>query len=585
MVDTGKRKRSSSVREVAQLKQHSSSPPSTPAPRSRSRSPSIPTTFDYNRPLPTLPELQRNDLPKDWYRSIAESGLMEESLRRSREKWLSEDDPVFVKFWTKPLKKRIVNEKTNPPKDIMTKIGDCELIVQPHVFEIRLYGVKETQPPPPPPPPPPLLSKPQQQSQPIQPQEPQTLLRPFQVGKSPQDAIIPSGTENTESFKPVQPLQPPQPPQPPQPLLQPVPQPAPPSLLPPAPLYQAPLQAPQAIAHPQQPQQQHQPPKLQHQQPQQQPQPAQQLLQTPHKLSQAPYTAIPGPLAPTPKLSNIPSQIQTPLPPPINAPVPPPPVNPYQTSQRAPVTYAALPPPPASQRPAYMVPGGPLPHPSLHRPGAPSPYTHQKPLINAVIPAANQNGQSNQINHQHNITQAQHVATPSVPVPLKPQPAEVSRAAPEIVPAHRIAQNPMSSSHEHRPTQTALPVPVTAVQTGPPPPPNRPDPVIQLLATKAATDPELKSLMRIVAVGGASTEALKVFQRHIDELTPAANAIRAKHAEEDRQAVLAWHHQQQQQQQLQRQQHQQLQEQKLQQQQQHNNNKGHSLRLPTSRPK
>lgn len=45
-----------------------------------------------------------------------------------------------------------------------------------------------------------------------------------------------------------------------------------------------------------------------------------------------------------------------------------------------------------------------------------------------------------------------------------------------------------------------------------------PDPVIQMLATKAATDHELKALMRVVASGKASQAELRVFQGHIDEL-------------------------------------------------------------------
>jgi hypothetical protein len=40
-----------------------------------------------------------------------------------------------------------------------------------------------------------------------------------------------------------------------------------------------------------------------------------------------------------------------------------------------------------------------------------------------------------------------------------------------------------------------------------------------MLAERAATDPELKALMRIVANGEASPEELKTFQKHIDELT------------------------------------------------------------------
>lgn len=44
------------------------------------------------------------------------------------------------------------------------------------------------------------------------------------------------------------------------------------------------------------------------------------------------------------------------------------------------------------------------------------------------------------------------------------------------------------------------------------------DPVIRMLATRASSDPRLKSLMKIVAAGNASPEQLKEFQSHIDEL-------------------------------------------------------------------
>ena len=47
----------------------------------------------------------------------------------------------------------------------------------------------------------------------------------------------------------------------------------------------------------------------------------------------------------------------------------------------------------------------------------------------------------------------------------------------------------------------------------------KPDPVISMLATRASSDPELKSLMKEVATGNATQDQLKVFQKHIDELT------------------------------------------------------------------
>ena len=56
----------------------------------------------------------------------------------------------------------------------------------------------------------------------------------------------------------------------------------------------------------------------------------------------------------------------------------------------------------------------------------------------------------------------------------------------------------------------------------------RPDPVIHMLAKKAQSDLQLTNLMKTVASGQATEEQLKVFQRHIDELS----AILAKQREE-----------------------------------------------------
>ncbi|RPB27415.1 hypothetical protein L211DRAFT_543573 [Terfezia boudieri ATCC MYA-4762] len=482
MVDSGKRKRSFSVRETTQVRRHSPSPSPTPSTTSPAAS-DVPTSFDYSRPLPTLPELQGPDLPKEWYQSIAESGLMEESLRRSREKWLSEDNPIFEKFWTKPLKKRVFNEKMNPPKESMLKIGECEMLILPHLFEIRLYGVREPQPPPQPPPPPPPPPQPQQPGTPI-------------------------------------------------------------------PGYYYPLH--QYPSHSQYP-----------------PPPTQAA-----SVSQAQPTLAP------------PYSQTSPL---INAPVPPPPAPQCQPVQRPqpPTAYPQLP-QPTAQRPAYMVPGGPLPHPSLHRPGAPSPYVHQQPVPSQAVSPAQPNVQPGQPQQPNQIalnsSPPQTYAPPAAPSQADTRPngklptAGPNAAPPQLLtpPSSQQGVLAQSSTTQQPPSATAPESTITtttatmnaALQQQPvlSTLPIRPDPVIQLLATKAATDPDLKALMRIVAGGNAGQEELKIFQQHIDELTPQANAIKARHAEEDRLASIRWHQeqsllhqQQQQQQQLQQQRQQQAQ--------------------------
>ncbi|CAD0091158.1 unnamed protein product [Aureobasidium mustum] len=54
------------------------------------------------------------------------------------------------------------------------------------------------------------------------------------------------------------------------------------------------------------------------------------------------------------------------------------------------------------------------------------------------------------------------------------------------------------------------------------------DPVILLLASRAADNAELKALMRIVATGNASQQQFRIFQRHIDELVAQVNANQAQ---------------------------------------------------------
>ena len=90
------------------------------------------------------------------------------------------------------------------------------------------------------------------------------------------------------------------------------------------------------------------------------------------------------------------------------------------------------------------------------------------------------------------------------------------------------AQGPPSTDH----TQSSAPGPVTPKplslsngrNTGQPGGPQdqngepKQDPVIQMLATRAASDHGLKTLMRVVASGQASPPQLKEFQDHIDEL-------------------------------------------------------------------
>ncbi|KAL5119543.1 hypothetical protein ACEQ8H_002608 [Pleosporales sp. CAS-2024a] len=86
--------------------------------------------------------------------------------------------------------------------------------------------------------------------------------------------------------------------------------------------------------------------------------------------------------------------------------------------------------------------------------------------------------------------------------------------------------------YQQKPPQSRPPAPKPVQKTpastpGPASTP-APDPVIHMLAQRAGVDPELKSVMKIVAAGHASKDQLEFFQLHINELT----ALLARQKEE-----------------------------------------------------
>ncbi|RAO67027.1 uncharacterized protein BHQ10_003039 [Talaromyces amestolkiae] len=103
----------------------------------------LPTKVKEADPLPTRIKAQPSlTLSDKEYQSFAESAILSISLDRSKKKWLS--DGIFERYWTKPKKtKREQLEGKNPPKDSMTKIGACKIIIEPHHFDGMIYTVKD----------------------------------------------------------------------------------------------------------------------------------------------------------------------------------------------------------------------------------------------------------------------------------------------------------------------------------------------------------------------------------------------------------------------------------------------------------
>lgn len=110
--------------------------------------------------------------------------------------------------------------------------------------------------------------------------------------------------------------------------------------------------------------------------------------------------------------------------------------------------------------------------------------------------------------------------------PYRPvQQQHQGRALPPLqpgTPQPMLNGSAMSSAH-------GTPTPQQRLPQGRPGPPLAPsqqnnkqpqaDPVISMLASRASSDTELKALMKQVATGNATQDQLRIFQRHIDELT------------------------------------------------------------------
>lgn len=77
------------------------------------------------------------------------SGVLSESLARSRHRWINEG--LFEKYWTKPYKRKglLHEDPKNPPKDSMTKVGTVIITVEPHIIEATMFAVKASKLPPP----------------------------------------------------------------------------------------------------------------------------------------------------------------------------------------------------------------------------------------------------------------------------------------------------------------------------------------------------------------------------------------------------------------------------------------------------
>jgi len=164
-------------------------------------------------------------------------------------------------------------------------------------------------------------------------------------------------------------------------------------------------------------------------------------------------------------------------------------------------------PPPMYYRHPNQYPQQPPPqHLQSHYPGGPAPPPPPPPNLQA-------RPQQPPPSPSPNIKQEPETAK-SQPLPAAPASTAQSTSPPT---------KPPSSGNSTRPSRS----PSTSA---PAPQKGNTDPVIQMLATRAAADPTLKELMKVVASSKASQDQLKQFQGHIDELN---EIIRRQQAEKE----------------------------------------------------
>lgn len=199
-----------------------------------------------------------------------------------------------------------------------------------------------------------------------------------------------------------------------------------------------------------------------------------------------------------------------------HTPKPPFQPSPYGTMYYPPTPPHAYPPQPPPTPPQHGFPT----QPPSGMPQTPQPYT---PVPSNPVPAAHtaqppSMPTDSQVNPVVSPPAPNQVATTSSALPKLPESSQAPKIKQEVVsqsPSHAVTPV-LASSSTPIPQQAPLP---GERRPEPPAPTNRAnnDPVIHMLARRAASSPRLKELMKIVAASKASPEQLKEFQSHIDE--------------------------------------------------------------------
>ncbi|KHN94525.1 uncharacterized protein MAM_07580 [Metarhizium album ARSEF 1941] len=450
----------------------------TPPPPPPPPPPPLPKSIEVGKPLPTVEEPQPTSLSCKEYQSVAESGVMSESLSRSRHKWISEG--LFEKFWAKPHKRKGVlqEDPNNPPKDSMMKVGLVTLTIEPHIVEATMYAVKTSK----------LLPHQQQRFKPSpqspapgqmdstsQPQQPSTAQPPAPPHEQQTQHQPHANNPSAPSQQPV--------------LARPVLQYGPPNgaMLPPPVSTSPATTSSKSIATP--------------------------ASSTPSSTpaENMPVSALSASAPPTSAASVAPTSSPA-------VPAAPPASSPAQGAESSAQAAASSRPGPLSTAETPQSSVSQLGQPQAQTQGtialnptpipAPKPLQHAQPPTTAPLAGAAPRPRAS-ATQSPQLAGTPQAASPTPKTPLRHDASNLAAGSPS-----GTAPRPAGAPNQGQPPALGRPAPAPA----PAAKPATNDPVIALLAQKASADPGLRDLMKRVAVGQANDGELKRFQKIIDQL-------------------------------------------------------------------
>lgn len=96
--------------------------------------------YESDRGIPITQEIPDPSLLEEPL-SVKESFALSHSLAQSRNRWLS--GAMFAKFWTRPPRGRKLAEGEVNAREKMTKLCECLMAIGPHIFDVKLFIVKD----------------------------------------------------------------------------------------------------------------------------------------------------------------------------------------------------------------------------------------------------------------------------------------------------------------------------------------------------------------------------------------------------------------------------------------------------------